>query len=103
MMDRSHGGRIGNWVTVNGEGSFRRIVNQNQRLRLRLINVANSRIFNLSLRGLSGWVVALDGQPLLQPVKATNLSLSPAQRIDLIVDVLKIISRIWAINLHYFQ
>ncbi len=86
--DLSHAGRIGNLVTVNGQfdPSFR--TKQNERLRLRLINASNARIFNISLDGLSGWLVALDGMPLEQPVQFTEvLPFAPAQRMDLIVDV----------------
>lgn len=87
MMDWSHGGRLGNWITINGGGNFTHVVKRHQRLRLRLVNVSNSRIFTLNLTGMDGWIVAMDGQPLLQPEKAKNLTLAPAQRIDLIVDV----------------
>ena len=88
LHDRAHGGRIGNYVTTNGRGDWSRTVRQNERLRLRLVNVANARIFELTLLGLEGWVVALDGMPLdrPRPVQET-LVLAPAQRADLIVDV----------------
>ena len=58
MMDHSHGGRQGNWLTVNGVGMDEASleVKQFERLRLRLINVANTQIFTLSLEGLSAWL-----------------------------------------------
>ena len=86
MGDRSHGGRIGNWVTINGEGDWRRTVRRHERLRLRLADAANARILVLELHGLEGWVVALDGQPLAAPETLRRLHLAPAQRADLIVD-----------------
>ena len=86
MGDRSHAGRIGNWVTVNGESEWSREVRRHERLRLRLVNAANARIFVLALLGLEGWVVALDGQPLADPAPAEPLALAPGQRADLIVD-----------------
>ena len=61
MGDRSHGGRLGNWVTINGVSDWRREVRRHERLRLRLANAANARILELELHGLEGWVVALDG------------------------------------------
>ena len=67
MMDLSHAGRIGNWVTVNGAGELRLPVKRRERLRLRLVNTANARIFTLGLAGMEGWIVALDGQPLDAP------------------------------------
>lgn len=87
MMDWSHGGRLGNWITVNGEGDFRQTAQRHERLRLRLVNVANARIFPLSLTGLEGWIVALDGQPVTQPLPAGRMILAPAQRVDVIADV----------------
>ena len=87
MMDLSHAGRIGNWVTVNGAAEARLHIRRHERRRLRLVNVATARIFDLSSRGLAGRVVALDGQPLPAPEPFERLRLAPAQRADLIVDV----------------
>ena len=84
----AHGGRIGNWITVNNSGSYQLQVAQHERIRLRLLNAANARIFSLKLRGLDGWVVALDGQPLAVPMPIEPFRLAPAQRVDLIVDVM---------------
>ena len=87
MHDWSHAGRIGNFVTVNGDPAHKLTAGRHQRIRLRLINTANARVFTLGLKGLEGWVVALDGQPLLQPESMDRIRLAPAQRADLIVDV----------------
>lgn len=89
MHDLSHAGRLGNYFTVNGAYEFSRKVKRHERLRLRLINAANARVFQLALDGLDGWIVALDGMPLAQPKRIEgNFFLAPAQRIDLIVDVI---------------
>lgn len=88
IRDRAHGGRLGNWVTVNGEGDYATTVRSGERLRFRLINTANGRIFDLGLKGMRGWVVALDGQPLAAPRELDRVTLAPAQRADLIVDVI---------------
>lgn len=87
MRDWSHAGRIGNWITVNGDGGWSRAVPRLARMRLRLVNTANARIFTLAARGLEGWVVALDGMPLGAPQPLAELTLAPAQRADIIVDV----------------
>ncbi len=87
LHDRAHAGRIGNWITVNGDGAWSREVGRFARLRLRLANTANARIFALETRGLEGWVVALDGMPLAAPEPLKRVTLAPAQRADLIVDV----------------
>ena len=88
LGDWSHGGRTGNWITVNGEAGWSRQVGRYERLRLRLANVANARIFSLALEGLDGWFVALDGQPLEEARPAGSLVLAPGQRADLVVDAL---------------
>ena len=88
LFDASHGGRIGNWVTVNGiGGEWKRPVARGMRLRLRMINVANGRIFNLRLQGMRASVVALDGQPLAAPQSVETVGMVPAQRVDLIADI----------------
>ena len=88
-MTRGHGGQIGNLVGVNGSYDYRLSARQNERLRLRLINSANAQIFGLKLEGLTGWTVALDGMPLGAPEAVTDTQvLAPAQRMDLIVDVM---------------
>ena len=88
MGIRSHGGRIGNWVTVNGASDWRRAVRRHERLRLRLANAANARILVLEPHGLEGWIVALDGQPLASHEPFRRLVLAPGQRADLIVDAI---------------
>ena len=87
MGDWSHGGRTGNWITVNGESAWTRTVSRHERLRLRVAITANSRIFTLETRGLEGWLVALDGQPLEAVQPAGRLVLGPGERADLVVDV----------------
>ena len=86
LHDWAHAGRIGNWITVNGESPWRRETSRHERLRLRIVNAANARIFSLALKRLEGWVVAVDGQPLPAPQAAGPLVLAPGQRADLIVD-----------------
>ena len=86
--DRSHAGRRGNFIVTNGQHDLSFNVRQSERLRLRLVNVANARIFVLTLKGLKGWTIALDGMPLASAQPMTDaLILGPGQRADLIVDV----------------
>ena len=87
MHDWAHAGRVGNWITVNGNGDWRTSVQRHSRHRLRLVNTANARIFSLEAQGLAGWIVALDGMPLDAPQPLGHLTLAPAQRADIIVDV----------------
>ncbi|KAF0675758.1 multicopper oxidase family protein [Profundibacterium mesophilum] len=86
--DNSHGGRMGNFIATNATFDLALPVEQNARLRLRLINAANARIFPLALKGLEGWIVALDGMPLASPeAVGEDFVLGPGQRADLLVDV----------------
>lgn len=85
--DMSHGGRLGNYITVNARPEQTGEQISGARLRLRLVNTATARIFRLRLDGLRAWTVALDAMPLEAPVETTDLTLAPAQRADLIVDV----------------
>lgn len=86
--DRSHAGRRGNYVATNGSAHTEIPVKRNERLRLRLINAANARIFQLNLSGLDGWIMAYDGMPLEVPEKVDGtFLLAPGQRADLFVDV----------------
>ncbi len=88
MRDASHNGRIGNVVTVNGDISENFDVAPGERLRLRLVNVANARTFALQFQGLKPWIIALDGHPL-DPIHPENdlVVLGAGQRADLILDI----------------
>jgi FtsP/CotA-like multicopper oxidase with cupredoxin domain len=86
--DRSHGGRQGNFITTNGQYALSLPAARHERLRLRIINAANARIFVLGLAGFDGWRVAADGMPLPVPLPVSgDILLGPGQRVDLIVDV----------------
>ena len=85
FMDASHAGRIGNTVTVNGAIRESFGVRAGERIRLRLINASNARIYGLSFEGHAPQLIAFDGQPLV-PRSAERVVLGPAQRADLIID-----------------
>ncbi len=83
----AHGGRMGNWLTVNGRSNPQITVRRGERLRLRLANTANSRIFRLRLNGQTSTVIALDGRAITPGPNPDTFDLAPAQRVDLLVDV----------------
>lgn len=89
MMDASHAGRIGNTVTINGRIPDKVAVRRGERIRLRLINAANARIFGLEFAGHQPMVIAYDGQPV-EPhnLPSGRLELGPAMRADLVIDML---------------
>ena len=84
----AHGGRYGNWPTVNGHHRPNFDVGAGERIRLRLINTCNARILALRLnsdRDVS--VIAIDGQPV-SPYDAgrQTILLAPAQRVDVALE-----------------
>ncbi len=86
IHDWSHAGRLGNFLKASLNPALSE-VKQNQRLRLRFICVATDRVMRLAMVGMEGMVVALDGMPLDEPTPAEMLTLGPAQRADVIVDI----------------
>ncbi len=86
MHDWTHAGRMGNYVHARAMSKPGSLLT-NQRLRLRLVNVATDRIMVVAVRGVSGRLVALDGMPTEHPENFEYLVFGPAQRADLIVDV----------------
>lgn len=86
--DAMHGGRIGNTVTINGEAPERIAVRSGERIRLRLINAANARIFGLDFGDLEPVVVAMDGQPVAPHAPEGGIVvIGPAMRLDLVLDL----------------
>ena len=86
--DISHGGRIGNTVTVNGRIVETVGVRAGERIRLRLVNAANARIFGLEFQGHRPRIIAYDGQPVTpHEAEGGRIVLGPAMRVDLIIDM----------------
>lgn len=86
-MDWSHGGRIGNQLTVNGRTVPMLPVRAGERIRFRVINTANARIMGIGFGALPATLVALDGHPVApRPVDELEV-VAPAQRADIVVDM----------------
>ncbi|WP_245625479.1 multicopper oxidase family protein [Ahrensia marina] len=87
LMDWSHAGRLGNWLTVNGQPVPTLKLKRNDVYRLRLINAANARIFEIDPARINARVIGYDGQSLKDAVTLNYapLMIGPAQRVDLIV------------------
>ncbi|HYD58234.1 MAG TPA: multicopper oxidase family protein [Burkholderiales bacterium] len=86
-MDSSHNGRVGNTVTVNGSIQEVFSLRSGERIRLRLINASNARIYGLHFEGHAPWLIAFDGHPV-EPrrLEEERVVLGPAQRADLILE-----------------
>lgn len=88
MHDVSHNGRIGNTVTINGRIQDNFAVRAGERIRLRLINAANARIFGLEFSGHQPLMMAMDGQPVEPHAPADGrVILGPAMRADILLDM----------------
>jgi FtsP/CotA-like multicopper oxidase with cupredoxin domain len=86
--DIHHNGRVGNTVTINGRVPDTFAVRTGERIRLRLINAANARIFSPDFTDHEPIVIALDGQPVAPHVPdGGRVMLGPAMRADLILDM----------------
>ena len=86
----AHGGRLGNHLTVNGRRHPRYPVRWGERVRLRLVNVANARVMPLRVVGAAPTLVAVDGQPVTpRPLEDGAFTLAPGQRLDLVMDMLQ--------------
>ncbi len=84
MHSVAHAGYMGNFARAFLSQAE---VKEADRVRFRIINAATNRIFPLTVAGVAGSVVALDGMALGQPRGLSDLTLAPAQRADLIVDI----------------
>ena len=89
LHDWAHGGRMGNLLTVNGKSQPEFPVFSGERIRLRLVNVANARTMTLRFTQVTPQAIAIDGQPINpMPLQNRALTLAPGQRIDLILDMI---------------
>lgn len=78
-------GREGNTLLVNGQTDATLPVRAGAALRLRLVNVANGRFFNLRLPGHVWRVIGHDGGLLPKPYDTERILLSPGERYDVMV------------------
>ncbi len=81
-------GREGQYVLVNGQ--FQPVINLQGTERWRIWNASSARYLNLSLSGHKFTLVGTDGGLLEKPVRGLQqLLLSPAERVEIIVDTLE--------------
>jgi FtsP/CotA-like multicopper oxidase with cupredoxin domain len=85
--DLMHDGRWGNLVTVNGSTTERLEVAPGERVRLRLVNVANGRVFRPDFSGLDAKVIAVDGMYAARPLDPAGFDVAPGNRLDLDVTI----------------
>ena len=85
--DLMHEGRWGNAITVNGSSRPTLAVLPGERIRLRLINGANARVFSLSFNALAARVIAVDGRPVSAFFPFRQFVMAPGNRVDLDITI----------------
>lgn len=81
--DLMHDGRWGNVLTVNGKYQPGIAVKAGERLRIRMVNTANGRVFAPEFPGLAPTVIAVDGMPVKEPFPLQEFFAAPGNRIDI--------------------
>jgi len=81
--DLAHDGRWGSVITVNGVQAPQIELAAGERVRLRILNAANGRVFRPDLSGLDAKVIAFDGLATKRPLPAEGVELAPGNRVDL--------------------
>ena len=85
--DLAHDGRWGQLITVNGDTSQELTVRPGERIRLRLANTSNGRVYRPDFSGLDARVIAVDGMYTRQPVPVEGFEIAAANRVDLDITV----------------
>ncbi len=80
--DLAHDGRWGNRVTINGRERETLVLRPGERIRLRIVNVANGRVFAPNFGSLVAKIMAVDGLYTRVPFDASGFEVAPGNRID---------------------
>ena len=87
--DLAHDGRWGNVLTVNGKLKPVFNVKAGQRIRIRMVNVANGRVFSPVMQDLNAMVIAVDGMLTEKAFSLQGFPLAPGNRMDLDITIPK--------------
>ncbi|MEO7093162.1 MAG: multicopper oxidase family protein [Polyangiales bacterium] len=80
--DLAMDGRWGNVITINGMTKTVLHARPGERIRLRLLNSANGRVFLPDFGELDAKIIAVDGLYLRAPIPARGFELAPGNRLD---------------------
>lgn len=86
-MDLMHDGRWGNIITVNGKLNEILLAKPGERIRLRLVNSSNARIYMPNFKNLNAKIIAVDGMKVKEVFDFGQLELSPGNRIDVDITI----------------
>jgi len=86
--DYLRAGRFGNTVTLSGQTAGTQVFRAGERVRIRLLNACDARVFALKFVDHHPKIIALDGQPV-EPFTPPGgaVVLGPAQRADIVLDL----------------
>jgi spore coat protein A, manganese oxidase len=76
---------FGDVIVVNGK-TWPYLNVEPRRYRLRIVDGANARFFNLRIPGVQIWIIGTDGGLLDKPVPVDTAFIAPGERADVIVD-----------------
>ncbi|WP_210496034.1 multicopper oxidase family protein [Microvirga antarctica] len=80
----SRAGTFGTVRSVNGAGSFQGTVPARGDIRIRLLNLDNTRLIDIGVEGAEAVVIAIDGNAVA-PFPLETWRMGPAMRVDLLV------------------
>jgi FtsP/CotA-like multicopper oxidase with cupredoxin domain len=83
--DLAMDGRWGNAITINGRTDTLEKVQPGERVRIRMLNTSNGRVYAPDFGDLDAKIIAVDGLYVREPIPARGFELAPGNRID--VDV----------------
>ena len=89
MHDLAHDGRWGSTVTTNGSLDKKLNARPGERIRLRMVNSSNGRVYRLGFGGLDAKVIAVDGMYVKETFDASGFEFAPGNRIDVDIKVPK--------------
>jgi FtsP/CotA-like multicopper oxidase with cupredoxin domain len=81
--DLAHDGRWGTAITINGRTNTTLRVQPGERIRLRMLNSANGRVFRPDFGDLDAKIIAVDGLHLRAPIPAGGFEMTPGNRLDI--------------------
>lgn len=100
--DLAMDGRWGNAITVNGRTDTSLHVGAGERVRLRLLNASNGRIYAPEFGDAKVELIAVDGLYLRAPIPYERFELAPGNRIDLDISSTGTTSRAIAVMDRFF-
>jgi FtsP/CotA-like multicopper oxidase with cupredoxin domain len=85
--DLAHDGRWGNVITVNARTDTSLALKSGERIRLRLLNASNGRVYAPDFTGVDATIIAVDGMYLRAPIALERFEIAPGNRVDLDITV----------------